>query len=206
MSAAGLRDLQRDVGAGTRIHHSGRGFATARVLDPAADTYDMSGSGNGPPTVRSPAAGDARSRAAYSTPYITIAFGGIAAICLVAGVSVIAARHSRLAITVTLLVLATWSVRLALARLVADERGVRVRGALRTVNIPWGEISQFSIGRWWFLGCVLLVHRSDGRRLPVVGVEGITGQPSSSMSKRAQAVADELNARLGRAGNRASTP
>jgi hypothetical protein len=188
------------------MHHSGHGFSPGRVLDPAADTYVMSDSGNGPPTVRSPATGDARNRAAYSTTYITIAFGSIAVICLVACVSVLAARHSRLAVAVTLLVLATWSVRLALARLMADERGVRVRGALRTVTIPWGEISQFSIGRWWFVGCVLLVHRTDGRRLPVVGVEGITGQPNSNMSKQAQAAADDLNARLARTGNRAATP
>jgi hypothetical protein len=77
---------------------------------------------------------------------------------------------------------------------------------LRTVTIGWQDIDGFSIGRWWFLGCVLLVHRPGTRPLPVVAVEGVTGAPNRQRSIQAQTISDELNARLARATGRAPQP
>lgn len=64
--------------------------------------------------------------------------------------------------------------------------------------IPWAEISAFEIGRYELLGCVLLVRCANGDRVPVFGVEGITGQPRRGTSVKAMAMAEELNARLRR--------
>jgi hypothetical protein len=80
--------------------------------------------------------------------------------------------------------------------LVVDDSTIRIRGALRTRRMTWDDVAAFSLGRWRFLGCVLLVHRFEGAPVPVMAVEGITGDPTRRTSERAQAITDELNERL----------
>jgi hypothetical protein len=87
-------------------------------------------------------------------------------------------------------------IRAAATVLIVDDRGVTVRTLVRTVDIPWAGIATFDVGRYKIMGCVLIIHRTDGSVLPVFAVQGITGQPHRRTSVRARAAADELNERL----------
>ena len=89
-------------------------------------------------------------------------------------------------------------IRAAATALIVDDQGVIVRTLLRTVNIPWAGIAKFEVGRYKILGCVLIIHRTDGSVLPVFAVQGITRQPRRQTSVAARAAADELNERLRR--------
>jgi hypothetical protein len=89
-----------------------------------------------------------------------------------------------------------WFGRAAATALIVDNQGVTVRTLLRTVDIPWAGIARFEVGRYKILGCVLIIHRTDGSVLPVFAVQGITGQPRRRTSIMARATADELNERL----------
>lgn len=90
------------------------------------------------------------------------------------------------------------AIRAATTALIVDDQSVTVRTLLRTVNIPWADIATFAVGRYKILGCVLIIHRTDGSVLPVFAIQGITGQPRRRTSVRARAAADELNERLRR--------
>ena len=87
-------------------------------------------------------------------------------------------------------------LRAAATALIVGDQGVTVRTLLRTVNIPWTGIATFEVGRYKILGCVLIIHRTDGSVLPVFAVQGITGQPRRRTSVATRAAADELNERL----------
>lgn len=94
------------------------------------------------------------------------------------------------------LILVSPGFRAAMAVLVADEHGVRVRNPFRTYSIPWREIEVFELGRYRLLGCQGLIRRSVGSTVPVLAISGATGQPRRKMSIDAQADVAELNALL----------
>jgi hypothetical protein len=100
---------------------------------------------------------------------------------------------------ILILVPVGFALRGASTVLVADEGGVEVRNLTRNAKIPWRAIDHFEVGRYKLLGCVLLIRLGDGGRVPVFGVQGITGQPHRKTSVEARKIADELNSRLAQA-------
>jgi Bacterial PH domain len=147
-------------------------------------------------------------RVTYRTRSIQVVFWGAAALCLLVAVDGFLGSSALRGAGLGGLVMALLAGRLAMTALIVDDRGLRVRGVFRTVAVAWDEIEGFSIGRWRFLGCVLLVHRGGRQPLPVVAVEGVTGEAARKSSLHAQAVADGLSARLtqitGRTGGRSA--
>lgn len=130
---------------------------------------------------------------------------GIALMYLFCSALTLAATASRLNLGGQIGVDAGWvaftaplAARGVFAILMTDHKGVHVRNPFRTYLIGWADITAFELGRYKILGCVCLIHCTDGTVVPAFAVEGITGQPRRRTSIQAQTWVDELNLRLQR--------
>lgn len=87
------------------------------------------------------------------------------------------------------------SIRLALAGVVVDTAGIKVRNLFSQFSLGWEEIEEFDIGRSGVLGAVCRIHTRDGRTLRAFGIQ--ESHVAAVGSKHpASELADALNEEL----------
>ena len=100
------------------------------------------------------------------------------------------------------------SIRLAVAGVVVESAGIKVRNLFNHFALRWEEIEGFDIGRSGVLGAVCRVHTSDGRTLRAFGIQEShlaaigSRHPASEL---AEALNEELRAARRRDGSLSTT-
>lgn len=120
--------------------------------------------------------------------------------CAVVMVTVVKAGKAWPGVPMLLLMLAPgllFMMRLARACARVESRGVLVVNLRQSTFVPWEDIVSFSIGPLGLLPKIGIVELRDGRRIPIVGIQG----PNPMMrpnNKSAERLIDLLNDELRR--------
>lgn len=85
--------------------------------------------------------------------------------------------------------------RLANARLVVSENGVRISNVFSNTELQWGEIERFEIGRWQLFPYVCLVRLKSGEVKHAFAIQERTNFPDGSGERMAEQMNAELRQR-----------
>jgi hypothetical protein len=97
------------------------------------------------------------------------------------------------------------SIRLALAGVMVETAGIKVRNLFSQFSLRWEEIEKFDIGRSGVLGAVCRIHTSEGRTLRAFGIQE-SHVAAVGAKHPASELADALNEELAARQPRAARP
>jgi hypothetical protein len=111
---------------------------------------------------------------------------------------ILEARYAEVWITgmVIVVLIAAYSARVASARISTSSNGIHVVNVFSSSRLAWDQIDKFDIGRSGIIPLVCRIHLRDGTTIHAFGIQERTNFPNGSAQGMANALNQELHARL----------